>query len=83
MFVVNTLPAGLSFYYFVSNMVTFAQQAVIRKFVDDDKIRQKLDENKTKNKDKKPGGFAARMQEAMRLAAEKEAEKAKQKKAKK
>src|SRR5688572_1136379 len=83
MFVVNTLPAGLSFYYFVSNMVTFAQQAVIRKFVDDDKIRRKLDENKTKNKDKKPGGFAARMQEAMRVAAEKDAQKTNPKKAKK
>jgi YidC/Oxa1 family membrane protein insertase len=82
MFIVNSQPAGLSFYYFVSNMVTFAQQAVIRKFVDDDKIRMKLEENKTKNKDKKPGGFAARMQEAMRAAAEKEAE-SKQKKAKK
>lgn len=85
MFVVNSMPAGLSFYYFVSNMVTFGQQAIIRRFVDDTKIRQKLEENKTKLKDKKPGGFAARMQEAMRIAAEKEAEKNKgsQKKAKK
>lgn len=83
MFIVNSMPAGLSFYYFVSNMVTFGQQAIIRKFVDDDKIRMKLEENKTKNKDKKPGGFAARMQEAMRIAAEKEAEKNKQKKSKK
>ncbi|KAA9345982.1 membrane protein insertase YidC [Adhaeribacter soli] len=83
MFIVNSMPAGLSFYYFVSNLVTFGQQAVIRKFVDDDKIRQRLEENKTKLKDKKPGGFAQRMQEAMRIAAEKEAEKAKQKKSKK
>ncbi|MFC5270423.1 membrane protein insertase YidC [Adhaeribacter terreus] len=83
MFIINTMPAGLSFYYFVSNLVTFGQQAVIRKFVDDDKIRMRLEENKTKLKDKKPGGFAARMQEAMRVAAEKEAEKNKQKKAKK
>ena len=82
MFIINTMPAGLSFYYFVSNLVTFGQQAVIRKFVDDDKIRMKLEENKTKLKDKKTGGFAARMQEAMRVAAEKEAEN-KQKKAKK
>ncbi|HSI90586.1 MAG TPA: membrane protein insertase YidC, partial [Adhaeribacter sp.] len=83
MFVINSMPAGLSFYYFVSNMVTFGQQAVIRRFVDDNKIRQKLEANKVKNKDKKPGGFAARMQEAMRVAAEKEAEKKGGKKAKK
>lgn len=83
MFVVNSLPAGLSFYYFVSNMVTFGQQAIIRRFVDDTKIRAKLEENKTKNKDKKPGGFAARMQEAMRAAAEKEAQKAPTRRSKK
>jgi YidC/Oxa1 family membrane protein insertase len=83
MFVVNSLPAGLSFYYFVSNMVTFGQQAIIRRFVDDTKIRAKLEENKTKNKDKKPGGFAARMQEAMRQASEKDAQKNQQKKSKK
>ena len=57
MFVVNSFAAGLSFYYFVSNIVTFAQQAIIRRFVDDNKIRAKLEENKIKNKDKKPGGF--------------------------
>jgi YidC/Oxa1 family membrane protein insertase len=83
MFVVNSLPAGLSWYYFVSNMVTFGQQAIIRRFVDDTKIRTQLEANKTKNKDKKPGGFAARMQEAMKAASEKEAQKKDQKKAKK
>ncbi|WP_187260881.1 membrane protein insertase YidC [Pontibacter beigongshangensis] len=83
MFVLNSFPAGLSFYYFVSNIVTFGQQAVIRKFVDDKKVRAKLEVNKEKNKDKKGGtSFAQRMQDAMRVAAEKEAEK-KNKKSKK
>ncbi|MFT2011027.1 membrane protein insertase YidC [Pontibacter sp. 13R65] len=76
MFVLNSFPAGLSFYYFVSNIVTFGQQAVIRQFVDEKKVRAKLEVNKEKNKDKKGGtSFAQRMQEAMRVAAEKEAEK--------
>ncbi|MDX5346233.1 MAG: membrane protein insertase YidC, partial [Hymenobacteraceae bacterium] len=39
MFVLNSFPAGLSFYYFVSNIVTFGQQAIIRKFVDEGKIK--------------------------------------------
>ncbi|MBB6611892.1 membrane protein insertase YidC [Pontibacter sp. Tf4] len=78
MFVLNSFPAGLSFYYFVSNMVTFGQQAIIRRFVDEGKVRAKLEDNKEKRKDKKKTGgpsFTERMQEAMRLAAEKEQQK--------
>ena len=50
MFVLNSFPAALSFYYFVSNLVTFGQQAIIRRFVDDEKIHKKLQENKLRNK---------------------------------
>ncbi len=48
MFVMNSLPAGMSFYYFVSNIVTILQQIGIRKFVDEDKIKAVLDENRKK-----------------------------------
>jgi YidC/Oxa1 family membrane protein insertase len=72
MFVVNSFSAGLSFYYFVANIITFGQQAIIRLFVDDKKIRAKLEENQVKNKDKKPGGFQKRLQEAMKAAGERE-----------
>ncbi|MBC5774846.1 membrane protein insertase YidC [Pontibacter sp. KCTC 32443] len=78
MFVLNSFPAGLSFYYFVSNMVTFGQQAIIRRFVDEGKVRAKLEDNKEKRKDKKKTSgpsFTERMQEAMRAAAEKEQQK--------
>ena len=74
MFVVNRFAAGLSFYYFVSNIVTFGQQAIIRRFVDDNKIRAKLEENKIKNKDKQPGGFQKRLQDAMKAASDREAQ---------
>ncbi|MFC6999374.1 membrane protein insertase YidC [Rufibacter roseus] len=78
MFVLNSFPAGLSFYYFVSNIVTFGQQAIIRRFVDDDKIRKNLEEYQEKNKGKEPkGGFQKRLQDAMKMAAEKEAERKK------
>ena len=39
MFVMNSFPAGLSFYYFISNLVTIGQQLAIRKFVNEDKIK--------------------------------------------
>ncbi|RDC63472.1 membrane protein insertase YidC [Adhaeribacter pallidiroseus] len=74
LFVVNSLPAGLSFYYFVANIITFGQQELIKRFVDEDKIREKLISNKEKNKNKQPGGFQKRLQEAMKAASEREAQ---------
>ena len=81
MFILNSLPAGLSFYYLVSNVVSIIQQQVIKRFVDEGSLRQKLDENKVKNANKKKTGFAARIEDAMRLAQENQKEKDKQKKA--
>ena len=72
MFVLNSFPAALSFYYFVSNLVTFGQQAIIRQFVDDEKILKKLQENKLRNKDKKKSKFQARLEDAMKASQEKQ-----------
>lgn len=68
MFVLNSYPAALSFYYFVSNMVTFGQQAIIKRFVDDDKIREKIEKNKKKNANKKKSKFQQRLEDAMKAA---------------
>ena len=72
MFVLNSFPAALSFYYFCSNLITFGQQAIIRRFVDDEKIHKKLQENKLRNKDKKKSKFQARIEEAMKVSQEKQ-----------
>jgi YidC/Oxa1 family membrane protein insertase len=74
LFVLNSFAAGLTWYYFVSNVLTFGQQALIKAFVDDTKIRAQLDANKIKNKDKKPGGIQGRIAEAMKAAQEREAQ---------
>ncbi|WP_154857887.1 membrane protein insertase YidC [Cyclobacterium xiamenense] len=79
MFVLNSFPAALSFYYFVSNMVTFGQQALIKQFVDDSKIRQKVEESKAKNANKKKSKFQQRIEQAMKAAESKKAEPAKKK----
>ncbi|EOZ99087.1 Inner membrane protein translocase component YidC, long form [Indibacter alkaliphilus LW1] len=68
MFVLNSFPAALSFYYFVSNMVTFGQQALIKLFVDDSKIREKIEENKKKNVNKKKSKFQQKLEDAMKAA---------------
>ncbi|WP_162415448.1 membrane protein insertase YidC [Cyclobacterium roseum] len=79
MFVLNSFPAALSFYYFVSNMVTFGQQALIKQFVDDSKIRQKVEESKAKNANKKKSKFQMRIEQAMKAAENKKSEPAKKK----
>ena len=75
LFVLNSFSAGLTFYYFVSNIVTFGQQALIRKFVDEDKIKAILEENKKKNANKKTSGFQQRLQDAMKAGQEKQKKK--------
>jgi YidC/Oxa1 family membrane protein insertase len=73
-FVLNSFPAALSFYYLVSNVVTIAQQQIVRRFVDEDKIRRILDENKVKFKANpaaaKKGKFAQFMENQVKLAEE-------------
>jgi len=71
MFVLNSFPAALSFYYFVSNLVGFAQQAIIRRFVDDEKIRKVLEENKKRNANKKKSSFQLKLEEAMKASGNK------------
>ncbi|EHQ29249.1 membrane protein insertase YidC [Mucilaginibacter paludis] len=67
--VLNKYPSGLNYYYFLANMLTFAQQYLIRLMVDDKKIHAQIQENKKKPEDKtakKKSGFAAKMEEYMR-----------------
>lgn len=46
LFVLNSFPAALSFYYLVSNLVTIAQQLIVKRFVNEEKILAILEENK-------------------------------------
>ncbi|MDB4925430.1 MAG: yidC [Mucilaginibacter sp.] len=63
----NGYPAGLNYYYFLANMLTFLQQYLIRLMVDDKKIHAQIQENKKKPEDKKKkSGFSAKMEEMMR-----------------
>lgn len=72
MFVLNSFSAGLSFYYFVSNLVTFAQQAIIKRFVDEDKIMAVMEDHKKKIQagGGKQSKFMTKLQEAMKASEE-------------
>src|SRR5690606_10242506 len=65
--VLNSYPAGLNYYYFCANILTFSQQFLIRKFVDDDKIHAQIQEFKKKPESaKKKGGFQKKLEDMMR-----------------
>ena len=66
LFFLNSYSAGLTFYYFVSNIVSFGQVALFRKFIDEDKIKRTLEENRKKNANKKKSSFQQRLEEAMK-----------------
>jgi YidC/Oxa1 family membrane protein insertase len=73
LFVLNSFSAGLTFYYFVSNLVTFAQQAIIRRFVDENKIKVILEENRKKNLSGgggKKSKFMSKLEDAMKASEE-------------
>ena len=56
----------MTYYYFVSNIVTFGQQWTIRRFfINDDDIHKKIQENKAKP-EKQKSGFAKRLEDAMK-----------------
>jgi YidC/Oxa1 family membrane protein insertase len=53
LFVFNKLPAALTWYYTVSNLITLILQFVIQNYIiDHDKILAKIDENRKKPKNK-------------------------------
>jgi len=70
MFVLNSFPSGLSFYYFVSNIITIGQQAIIKRFVDENKIKEKLHQNRNRTF-KKEKSFKKRLQMAMKVNVDK------------
>lgn len=70
MFMLNSYPAGLSYYYFISNIISILQQIGIKKLVDETKIRAILEKNREKNKDKKKSGFQQRLEEALKAQQE-------------
>ncbi len=57
----NNYASGLSFYYFLANIITFSQMFLIRRYVNEDAIRAKLQANK--KKPVKKSKFQARLEE--------------------
>ena len=64
LFVMNNYSAALSYYYFLANLITFGQQALIRRNIDDEKLYAMLQANK--KKPVKKSNFQKRLEDMAR-----------------
>jgi len=72
-FVLNSFPASLSFYYLVGNVASFAQQILIKRFVDEDKIREVMEAHRKKMAASPNSGksaFMSRLTDALKASEE-------------
>ena len=60
----NQYPSALSYYFFISTLITIIQTLICRWVVNEEKLLAKLEANK--KKPKKKSGFMARLEEAQR-----------------
>lgn len=64
LFFFNSYSAGLSYYYFLANVISMGQTLLIRKvFINEDAIRSKIEKNKKRPAAKKKSGFQKRLED--------------------
>jgi YidC/Oxa1 family membrane protein insertase len=61
LFILNSYSSGLSYYYFLANVITIGQTYLIRSFINEEKIRAQLQVNK--KKPVKKSNFQKRLEE--------------------
>jgi YidC/Oxa1 family membrane protein insertase len=60
----NSYSSGLSYYYFLANMISFGQNWVFKTFiVDEDKLHKQIEQNKKKTVNVKPSRFQKKLEE--------------------
>jgi YidC/Oxa1 family membrane protein insertase len=75
LFFFNGFASGLSLYYFTANVVSLGQMVVIKRFfINEEKIQAKIEDNKSKAKDRTKPSFMERLQEAAKEAEKKQKE---------
>ena len=76
LFFFNSYPSGLTYYYFISTLITIILTISFRKFVNEEKLLAQLEANK--RKPKKKSGFMARLEEAQKVQEQQARQRAKE-----
>lgn len=66
MFMFNSYASGLTYYYFLSTLISISQTYIIRAFVDDKKIHAELHAKRNSKKPVKKSGFMDRLEKMQR-----------------
>ena len=75
-FFLNSYPAGLNYYYFLSTLFTIGFTFLFKQLLDEDKLLAQLEANK--KKPRKQSGFMARLAEAQKIQEKQARERAKE-----
>ena len=68
LFIFNSYASGLTYYYFISTLITIAQTLFFRFTINEEKLLAKLEANK--RKPMKKSGFMKRLEEAQKMQQE-------------
>ena len=66
LFMFNNYASGLSYYYFISTLISIGQTYAIRAFVDDKKLLAELHAKRNSKKPVKKSGFMDRLEKMQR-----------------
>jgi len=66
LFFFNSFASGLTYYYFLTNIATYGQMNIFKRFVDESKIKEEIEFNKKRNINSKKSSFQIRLDEAMK-----------------
>ena len=66
LFIFNNFSSGLTYYYFLSNVASYAQIFIFKRFVDEEKIKKEIEFNRKKSVNSKKSSFQLRIEEAMK-----------------
>ena len=62
MFILNNFSSGLTYYYFLANLITIIQNEIFKRSINEEKLLHQLNENK--KKPAKKSSFQAKLEEA-------------------
>lgn len=62
LFILNSYPSGLNYYYFISTLISVVTTIILRKSTNESKLLAQLEANKKDPKQAKKTGFAARLE---------------------
>jgi len=70
LFIFNNFSSGLTYYYFLSNVASYDQIIIFKRFIDNEKLKKEIEINRKKTINKKKSSFQLRLEEAMKAKQE-------------